>query len=325
VAREDGALLLIPGQPVLDQAAETILETGDAGWAHVPWPTSVVPALERLEASARQQIAVDGGRVELDGEPDAAYLPIVRVGVVVEYSISTGDRFQETEEVFVEGRTGVLLADAVVEALSGCTVTPGPGPGHPSVAPDVVRSLARAHGILEQRAAVRQTQLAQETSAVREAELGRVAAYYDSALASIVRQRAAAAVDRGRWYEARADAIRAERTRGLRGAARTFPVAHDIRPFRLQVIGVPALTVPVVIRRGRHTFPLMLDWYLASRTYAPVACPHCGYRDILVAGGEWLGCRTCMPRPGQPSISMVPSTLRIAEPAFMSDRCSVGD
>jgi hypothetical protein len=41
VAREDGALLLLPGHPALDQAAAAVLDQGDAGLAWLAWPAGV--------------------------------------------------------------------------------------------------------------------------------------------------------------------------------------------------------------------------------------------------------------------------------------------
>jgi hypothetical protein len=69
-----------------------------------------------------------------------------------------------------------------------------------------------------------------------------------------------------------------------------------VRWFRVHEVLVPALSIDVIIRRGRREYPCTFRWLLPLRTVAPVACPHCGAGSPLVAGKERLGCESCLTR-----------------------------
>lgn len=295
VADEDGALLIIPGQPVLAGAAEMVLERGDAGWSHLPWPASQPPALQALEEAAREQIPVDHGRVDLVGQPAARYLPVLRVGVLVEYRIALGDRFHERLQVFVDGRDGSLLPERTAGALARLASLPGPGQDHAGLPPDLERALTGADTWFGRRADERRAQLAHDALRSRDAEINRVAAYYDAELASIDRRSRQGPADKVPLYLARAEATAAERARRLQETQEKFAGMHVVRPFRLQVIDVPALVVEAVIRRGPRIFDLRLEWLLPFNTWRRPACPACGVAVApLVAGRDHLGCRTCL-------------------------------
>ncbi|HMC07936.1 MAG TPA: hypothetical protein VKL22_01250, partial [Actinomycetota bacterium] len=95
VAREDGALLVAPGHPVLDAAAASVLSEGDVGRCHLPWPASAVLGDAELVELARASVVVDHGRIDASGlPPSETYLPALRVGVLVTYATSLEDRFQ---------------------------------------------------------------------------------------------------------------------------------------------------------------------------------------------------------------------------------------
>jgi hypothetical protein len=162
--------------------------------------------------------------------------------------------------------------------------------------PDPAEAVTRAQSVLEGRAIERRGQLVVDNIPAREAELTRVAAYYDAALVSIAARRGSAPAERQQLYDAQASATVAERARRLQETEEKFAASHVVRPFRLHVVGIPGLVVPVVVRRGARTYPLALDWYLPFATFGVVACPHCASSDILVAGRERLGCRACLPR-----------------------------
>jgi hypothetical protein len=196
VAREEGGLLVIAGQPVLVQAAELVLARGDAGWAHLPWPESPPPSRQSLQDAARHHVVVDHGRIDIDGQPARRYVPTVRVGALVEYQVSLEDRFLEQAEVWVDARSGEPLPVAVAEALGRLATVPGPAQDHACLPPDPARALARAHAVLEARAGQRRAQLSRQTQSTRDGEMERVAAYYDAALASIAKRRQAASPDR---------------------------------------------------------------------------------------------------------------------------------
>lgn len=70
---------------------------------------------------------------------------------------------------------------------------------------------------------------------------------------------------------------------------------HSVQPFRLHLLLVPTLSLPVVVRRGPRRYPRVLDWLLPAGRFASVGCPSCGRPDPLVAGKERLGCESCLP------------------------------
>jgi hypothetical protein len=302
VAGEEGALLVIPGQPVLIQAAEVVLGRGDAGWAHLRWPETIPPSRQALQDAARHHVVVDHGRIDIDGQPAWRYVPAMRVGALVEYQVSLEDRFQEQGEVWVDGRCGEALPASVAAALGRSATLPGPGRDHTSLPPDPTRALLGAAALIETRAGERRSQLSGQTRSTRDAEMERVAAYYDAAAASIAKRRQAASPDRWPLYDAQAEATRAERARRLQETDQKFAGRHEVRPFRLHLIGVPGLEVPIVVRRGSRAFGLTLEWYLPFATWAPITCPHCRSGDVLVAGRDRLGCRTCLPGRAQPPV-----------------------
>jgi len=62
VAREDDALLLLPGHPALERAVSGAIEAGDVGHALVSWPLNFkLPSGTALVALARECIPVDHG------------------------------------------------------------------------------------------------------------------------------------------------------------------------------------------------------------------------------------------------------------------------
>lgn len=295
VAREDGALLLIPGHPVLDRAAAQTLDKGDAGHAFLPWPTPTQPAAEVLLARARERFPVVHGRVDGAGDPARVYAPLLRVGVLVTYALSLDHRFQEREEAWVDGRTGLPLDDAARRALESLPLLAAPDADHPWLEADLAQAVPHAHAQLAGRVARRQHALAAEVDQVRRDELARAEAYYDAALASIARRRESAAPERQALLDAQAEATRTERSRRLHEIEEQFRPSHEIRPFRLHLVWVPALRLPVHIRRGAQMYPCDLTWLLGvGATFTGLRCPTCGAAEPLVAGRDRLGCQTCL-------------------------------
>ena len=294
VAREDGALLIIPGQAVVDSAASTVLDSGDVGVMHQPWPNAKQPARESLQEAARAQVAVDHGRIDLDGQPTPMYLPVLRLGAVVQYSISIESRFQETAEAWVDARTGIPLGRELQRVVSTRAALPGPGTAHPRMASNLERALQGALRALDESAALRRSELEQQARSGRDDELARVTAYYEAALASIASRRASAAPERHNLYDAQAAATRDERTRRLAETHEKFTAVHEIRPFRLHIIEVPVLVVPVLVRRGHREFRHALEWWLPGSAFAMNRCPKCGSSATLLAGRDELGCQSCI-------------------------------
>jgi hypothetical protein len=242
----------------------------------------------------RDRISVDGGAVDVDAEPVPAFVPVVRIGVLVRYAVSLDDRFEEKEEIWVEGRSGLPLDDWVSGSLGRAPPRPGMGRDHRTVPPDLNMAVAQAHRQLEERASIRRGHLATEVAAARERERQRTEAHYDAALAAIEARSASGPASGQSLYAAQSNAIRAERSRRLLEIGQQPPPTHEIRPFRLHVVAIPALRVPVTVVRGAQSFSFALDWYLPFQTLGPVACPHCHAGEPLVVGSGRLGCRRCM-------------------------------
>jgi len=293
VAREDGAALLIAGHPALDRAAAAMLAEGDSGHVFVPWPGSRPPARSTLEARARDLVSVEHGRIDATGEPAPAYAPLLRVGAMISYEASLALRFHEQEEAWVDARTGLGPSKRLSAMLRSAPRLPLPDARHRLLPADLSLALPAAHEQLEQRATARRALLAAHARRALALELARADAYYENALDSIARRRSTAAAERIRLLDAQADATRAERARRQREIEEEYKARHDIRPFRLHLVHVPAFQLTVDVRRGSRTFPFTLTWLPGGDEFAAVRCPACGGAETLVAAREGLGCTSC--------------------------------
>ncbi|WP_250291788.1 hypothetical protein [Frankia sp. CiP1_Cm_nod1] len=298
VAREDGATLIAPGHPALDQAADAILTTGDAGRLTLAWPTRVPPGADTLLAHARDRFPVDHGRLDAAGPPRRVLLPVLRVGALVHFDVSMESSFQERMDCWVDGRSGLEITDGVWRALAAQSpeADDTPAASRPiALPPDLVRAVREAYRLIDARAAVRSAVIAKDAEDERAAEIRRVERYYSDALASIARRRATAGADRVAMLDARAEATRAERVRRLAEIEDKHRSRIDIRPIRLHVVEVPALELPVDVLRGPRRYPLLLHWMFGVSTFARVRCPSCGEPAPLVAAKDRLGCERCLP------------------------------
>jgi hypothetical protein len=314
VAREDGALLLAPGHPLLDAAASCVLDEGDAGTIRLEWPARPPLGGEQLLALARDRVGIDHGRIDLDGPPQARYAPVLRVGAQVTYVVN--DHFHEREELWIDARSGLPLPAEVARQIE---LAPRAGaearPDRPSLDVDLAAAVAAAHGLLDERAAARRSVLGRQSAAGLRDELAQAERFYDSSLESIPQRREAAPADRRRLYEDRADATRAERARRLDEIREKYAARCEIRPVRLHVVLLPALHLPLVVRRGARTFPFALTWWLTAARFADVRCPGCGALAQLVAAKDRLGCRSCvevrapepLPEPVRPEPAPAPA------------------
>ena len=294
VAREDGALLLTPGHPALDGAAQRVLDRGDVGRVTLAWPSAAPPSAGALLERLRDRVPVDHGRIDPAGEPPATgYLPVLRVGALITYTVTLDERYQERQEAWVDATTGLPLAGAVSRALD--TWATADVIAHRVLPADHNGAAAAAQTLLEQRAGERLAALTRQARGPREAEVVRIRDYYRAALESLARRRATAPADRQAMLDARADATRAEQERRLAEVEEKFQGRVETRWFRAHELLVPALTVPVTVHRGRREYPFSFCWLLPARAVAPVRCPHCGAGRSLVAGKEWLGCQGCLP------------------------------
>jgi hypothetical protein len=294
VAREDGAALLIAGHPALERAAATVLAEGDAARLHLPWPRSAPPTRGTLQARARERFRVDHGRIDAAGEPRHAYALLLRTGAMISYAASLAASFQEQEEAWVDARTALPVPDVVLESVRGRPRLSKPDARHPTLEADLALALAGAHARLEERATARRASLQAHSRRALESELARADAYYEGALESIERRRESAPADRQRLLDGQAEATRAERARRRTEIEQEFEASHEIRPFRLHLIHVPAFVLPVDIRRGSRTFPFEFTWLPAAAAFTDVRCPGCGEAADLVAGRERLGCESCL-------------------------------
>jgi hypothetical protein len=293
-AREEGALLLIPGHPLLDHATNRVIDEGDVGEAYLLWPQSQLPGATALQERARELVPVDHGRIDAAGEPQRRYLPMVRVGALVTHAVSLNRRFQERDEVWVDGCTGLPIPPAACCLLADLGWSPKPQLPNSCLSPDLTIAVAGAHALLEARARKRLQTLAPQSNRERQIELDRADAYYVATLEAIDRRRASASAERAALLDAQERATLVERARRVAEIDEKFRPHHQVRPFRIHVLLAPALIVPVHIRRGSRVFPFALTWLVASRAFLGSRCPHCGSTAGLVAGRQHLGCRACL-------------------------------
>jgi len=296
LAREEGAVLLTAGHPALERAATDVLAEGDAGRCWLPWPSSRPPARSALQDRARELMPVEHGRIDVAGDPLPAYLPLLRVGATIDYAASLTLRFGEQEESWVDAHTGLEVSEGVLAGALRQPRMPRPDVRHRVLSIDLPRAIAAAHEQLRRRAGSRQESLALHARRSLASELQRADAYYDAALESIERRRGSADADRLRMLDAQAEATRLERTRRRREIEEESTARHEIKPFRLHLVHLPAFVLSVEVLRGQRRFPLTLTWLPLAEELTPVRCPSCDAAQPLVAGKDRLGCTSCMPR-----------------------------
>jgi hypothetical protein len=305
VARSDGVTFLGTGHPVLAEAAKSIVDAGDSGVVILNDDVGPVPAPDVLEDNARAQVPVSHGRVDVLGAPDAVTHWVLRVGVLVSYAASAEDRFTERLERWVHVDSRQEVPDAVVARLE--TVAPRPSDGLHDV-PDsgVGRALAEADRLIEVAAVRRQAELTGPLTAAYERERERAGTYYAEAIEGIRVRLESASPDRRGLLEQRLASTEAERDRRLAEIAEKYQARHELNPYRLHLVGVPALRVPVEVRRGERRYPLMLDWLRPAGVFAQPSCPSCDRVAPLHAGKTALGCLMCM-APKVPSLPPAPA------------------
>ncbi|GFH39157.1 hypothetical protein [Streptomyces pacificus] len=321
VAREDGALLLVTGHPMVARAAESVLAAGDTGTLTLAAPRSVPPDAATLLAKAREHLPVDHGRLDPRAEspPQRALRPVLRVGALVGYELSAEDHFQEQGEVFVDVPSRLRLPAGVTERLARTgpdpraeTALPGGGAAldHASTSrPDLVAALAEAYGMLETAAGLRRDGLAGQIADAHAKERARAEAYYAAAVDSLERRAANAPDDRAALLRARIESTCEERARRLAEIAEKYRARHTLTPYRLYLLRVPVLRLALDVRRGERRYPLDLDWLLPAGEFAPLRCPACARSGAqLVAAKTHLGCERCLapkraaPRPVPESV-----------------------
>lgn len=298
VAREDGAVLLTTGHPVLIRAADATLTDGDAGVVSLAEPTTPAPVTDQLQERARDQFSVDHGRIDAAGLPRRITRPMLRVGALATFIVSAEDTYQESLECWVDAHSCLPLSDQAVSRLQRAPLAPRPDT-HGAILPSAVSAIGEAHRILETVADRRRDALSEHASDAHRRERAHARAYYDDNLRSLERRRAAAAPDRAELMAARAASTREERTRRLAEIDEKYQARHLVRPFRLHVVAVPGWRVPLDVRRGPRRYPIERDWLPALGSYAEERCPHCGANAPLSASKTRLGCVRCQSRSGR--------------------------
>lgn len=297
VAREDGVALLGAGHPLLLAAAEDVLSADDAGVLRLAAPTAVPPGDARLLERAREAFPVDHGRIDASGPAERSLRQVLRVGAMVSYTASADDRFHERAECWVDVPSRHELPEQAVERMRRLATDGLPVDGTPDLGA-VPPALAAAHRLLDRAAADRCRALAEgSVRAAADAERARAEKYYAEALASLARRQASAAPDRRALLAARADGVRAEQKRRLAEIDEKYTPRHEIRPYRLHLLYVPALRIPVDVLRGARRFPLTLEWLPPAAAFAPLRCPSCGADARtcpLVVAKTHLGCARCL-------------------------------
>jgi hypothetical protein len=190
VARDDGVTLLALGHPVLSDAAERMLESGDTGTIALSRPTSTPPSPDVLLAALRESVGIDHGRIDASGAVTAVRHLVVRVGALVTFELSAEDHFQEQAERWVDGPSRRLLPPTVTDRLARAAVDPvGTDGALPPLTDDGIwGAVAEAHRLIELAALARRSVLAGEVDGAHQAERERAVAYYADAVAGIERR-----------------------------------------------------------------------------------------------------------------------------------------
>jgi ribosomal 50S subunit-associated protein YjgA (DUF615 family) len=315
IAREDGATLLSVGHPALSRAADDVLAVGDVAAMTIPVPATPPPPAQHLQAMARDQFSIEHGRIDVTGAPARAVRTILRVGVLVDYTLSSDDHYQECVECWVDVPSQRELAPRLGMRLAALTAALKDG--SPSIE-GLITAIGCADQVIERCARRRRGELGSDIDKIRDAELERVDAYYRDALATIERRHAQAPADRRKLLDARADSVRTEHVRRICETRDKYTASHQVRPYRLHLYEVPVWRLPVDVRRGDRRYPLTLDWLIPLGRFTDVACPHCGAAERLVATKTRLGCAGCVPRPAVRLAAAPPSAPE--QPAPKAER-----
>lgn len=294
VAREDGATLLSAGHPALGRSAEAVLAVGDVAAMAVEVAPTLPPSAEHLQAIARDHFAVDHGRIDATGTPTRSMRSILRVGALVDYTLSSDDHYQECAECWVDVRSHRPLPAQVSTKLATLPIA------HTEISPaltGLTAAIRCADEVIEHVAQRRRSELGDDIGRARDAELERVEAYYRDALATIERRQTQAPPDRRELLVARAESVRSEHARRVVETREKYRASHQVRPYRLHLYEVPAWRLPVDVRRGDRRYRLTLEWLIPLSRFADIACPHCGADERLVATKARLGCTSCVPSP----------------------------
>jgi hypothetical protein len=235
---------------------------------------------------------------------------MLRVGVLASYTVSAEDLFQEQVERWVDVASRREVPAHVVDRLAR---SPGSEKDQWPSAPvdQLTPAVVEAHRLIEADTARRGKALSKQLSGAHEKERTRVVAYYADVIAGLERRLEAAAPDRRALLDDRLAGTREEQARRLAEISEKHQARHDIRPYRLHLVGVPAVRLPVDVRRGDRRYPMELDWLAPAGTLAGHRCPWCDGIAPLVAGKSRLGCLACL----TPATSVGPPQVPAPRPA----------
>jgi hypothetical protein len=320
IAREDGVTFLGAGHPVLTEAAERVLRHGDVGYLSLESPPQSPLSTEDLQERARAQLPIDHGRIDVTGKPVAAPHWLLRIGAFITYTVSVDNQFQEQIETWIDVHVRRPVAADVVDRLTRLPAGPPPIEGVDGT--KLTAALSEAHRQLDEDAERRRTELTRQLGDAHDRERQRTITYYTDVLQGIERRLVNAPQDRQALLRSRHAASQQEQDRRLQEIAEKYQGSHEIRPYRLQVVGVPALRIPVEVRRGERRYGMELDWLIPARSFCAPRCPTCASPAPLVAGKQSLGCLVCLPPkappPAVPSPRNQPSAPPRPQPAVTS-------
>ena len=320
IAREDGVTFLGAGHPVLTEAAELVLRHGDVGYLSLQPPAQPPLTAEDLQDRARAQLPIGHGRIDVTGMPVAATHWLLRIGVLITYTVSVENQFQEQIETWIDVPARRPVAADVVDRLTRLPV----GPPLTDAVDDteLAAALSEAHRQLDGDAQRRRAELTRQLGDAPDLERQRAITYYTDVLTGIERRLANAPQDRQALLRSRHAASQQEQDRRLQEIAEKYRGTHEIRPYRLHIVGVPALRVPVEVRRGERRYGLELDWLIPARSFSAPRCPTCASPAPLIAGKQSLGCQICLPpkapAPAVPSPRNQPAAPPPPKPAVTS-------
>ncbi len=304
IAREDGVLFLGAGHPEIDKAAESIVDEGDIAAVTVIHPAKPM-STEDLLARVRDQVPVDHGRIDATAAPIRTQRATLRVGALVSHTVSAEERFTEVAECLIDVTSRVAWPQDAAERLRQATATADGPLGRQPRTTDLVPALAAAYQVLDEGATARGKALAAGADAERAEEIARATDYYAAALAAIDKRRTDADPHRAALLDARAEATLAERDRRLAEIAEKYRHSHALRPYRLQLIDVPAWRLATDVRRGDRRWPVTFDYLPLLGAVAPTRCPNCQAHAPLVAAKTHLGCAACLPGTTTPPAPVV--------------------
>lgn len=312
IAREDGVTFLGAGHPVLTEAAERVLRHGDVGYLSLQSPSQPPLTAEDLQERARAQLPIDHGRIDVTGVPVAATHWLLRIGAFITYTLSVESQFQEQIETWIDVHVRRPVAADVIDRLTHLPA--GPPLTETVDDTDLATALSEAHRQLDEDAGRRRAELTRQLGDAHERERQRTITYYTDVLQGIERRLAKAPPDRQALLRSRHAASQQEQDRRLQEIAEKYRGAHEIRPYRLHVVGAPALRLPVEVRRGERRYGMELDWLIPARSFCAPRCPTCASPAPLVAGKQSLGCLACLPPKTPPPAVSRPRDQPAAPP-----------